>query len=165
MANNDIQHNTKQKPLRVPPQSLDSEKAVLGSIMLRPGAIHEITDLINHTSFYAGKHREIFKIMLELSSKGDPIDLLSLSQKLSERGMLDSVGGTTYLTDLVSSVPASTNIRHYADIVEKKNILRNIIEAGGDISELGFHEDIDDVYDVLDQAEKRMMGIANLSPN
>ena len=160
----DTQTPIKQKVgMRIPPQSLDSEKAVLGSIMLRPGALHEITDVLNHEGFYAGKHREIFKIMLELSAKGEPIDLLSLSQRLSERGMLESVGGTVYLTELVSSVPASTNIRHYADIVEKKNILRNIIDAGGDISELGFHEDVDDVYEVLDQAEKRMMNIGNPS--
>lgn len=160
----DTQTYTKPKTgLRIPPQSLDSEKAVLGSIMLRPAAIHEITDIVNAESFYAGKHREIYKIMLELSGKGEPIDLLSVSHKLSERNQLDSVGGTVYLTELVSSVPASTNIRHYADIVEKKHILRNIIDAGGDISELGFQEDIEDVYDVLDQAEKRMMNIGNPS--
>jgi replicative DNA helicase len=99
--------------------------------------------------------------MLELSSKGEPIDILSVSNKLTDRGMLDSVGGTNYLSDLTNAVPASTNIKHYADIVHKKKILRDIIEAGGDISELGFKEDIEDVFEVLDQAEKRMMGISN----
>ncbi len=148
--------------LRTPPQSLDSEKAVLGSIMLRPGALHEITDTVSDESFYASKHSQIFKIMMELSSKGEPIDLISVSSKLSEKNMLDSIGGLNYLTDLVNSVPASTNIKHYADIVHKKNILRNIIEAGDDISILGFKEDIEDVFEVLEQAEKRIMNVSNV---
>lgn len=147
--------------LRVPPQSVDSEKAVLGSIMLRPGAIHEITDLVNSDSYYATKHADIYKIMLELSSKGEPIDIISVSHKLSDRGLLDKIGGSNYLSELTNAVPASTNIRHYADIVNKKHILRKIIEAGADISELGFHEDVENVFEILDQAEKRMMGINN----
>ena len=81
--------------LRVPPQSVDSEKAVLGSIMLRPGAIHEINDIVNVDSFYASKHGRIYEIMLELSSKGEPIDILSVSHKLSDRGQLEQVGGST----------------------------------------------------------------------
>jgi len=149
----------KKENLRVPPQSVDSEKAVLGSIMLRPGAIHEITDIINTDSFYAGKNSQIWTMMNELSSKGEPIDLISVSHKLSDKKMLDQVGGASYLSELTNAVPASTNIRHYAEIVAKKHILRKIIEAGADISELGFHEEIEDVLDVLNQAEKRMMNI------
>ena len=149
----------KKTNLRIPPQSVDSEKAVLGSIMLRPGAIHEINDIINGDSFYASKHAQIYKIMLELSSKGEPIDILTLSHKLTERNLIDQIGGSNYLSELTNSVPASTNIKHYADIVNKKHILRKIINAGDDISELGFREDIEDVFETLDQAEKRMMGI------
>lgn len=148
---------------RIPPQSLDSERAVLGSIMLRPGAIHEVTDVIDAESFYAAKHKDIWNIMLELSSRGEPIDMLSVSQKLSERNQLDSIGGMNYLTELTNSVPASTNIRHYADIVYKKYILRSIIEAGDDISVIGFKENVENVYEALDQAEKRIMGISSPS--
>ena len=125
------------------------------------GALHEITDIIASDSFYVGKHADIFKIMLELSSKGDPIDLLSVSQKASEKGLIDAIGGSNYLAELTNSVPASTNVKHYADIMERKSILRNIIEAGGDITEMGFKEEIEDVYEVLDHAEKRMMNIAS----
>lgn len=153
----------KRSKLRIPPQSLDSEKAVLGSVMLRPNAIHEITDMISDDSFYAAKHAHIWKTMMELSAKNEPIDLLSVSQKLEEKNLLDSIGGTAYLTELTNSVPASTNIRYYADIVSKKLLLRNIIEAGNDISELGFKEDIEDVFEVLNEAEKRMMTISNPS--
>ena len=74
--------------IRIPPQSIDGEKAVLGSIMLRPSAIHEINDIVNESSFYVAKHANIYKIMLELSSKGDPIDLLTVSQKLKEKGSM-----------------------------------------------------------------------------
>ncbi len=160
MADKKLQQKTN---LRIPPQSVDSERAVLGSIMLRQGAIHEINDMISAESFYASKHAQIFKIMLELSAKGEPIDLISVSRKLEDRNLIDQVGGTSYLAELTNSVPASTNIKHYADIVAQKNILRKIIEAGVDISELGFREDVDDVYNTLDQAEKRMMGISNHS--
>ena len=146
---------------RLPPQNLDAEKAILGSIMLRPGAIHEITDLIRADSFYAVKHSQIFKTMLDLSSRGEPIDILSVSHRLEEKGLLEQVGGSSYLTELTNSVPASTNITYYADIVNKKNILRKIIEAGNNISELGFREDVEDVYETLDQAEKKIMGVNN----
>lgn len=148
---------------RIPPQSIDSEKAVLGSIMLRPGAIHEITDIINADSFYVSKNGKIYKVMLELSSKGEPIDIISLSHKLEEKGILDEIGGSNYLSELTDSVPASTNIKHYAEIVNKKHILRKIIEAGVDISELGFSEEVEDVLEIVDKAEKRMMGINDSS--
>ena len=151
----------KKTKLRVPPQSLDAEKAILGSIMLRPGAIHEINDIVNSDSFYANKHSQVYKIMLDLSSKGEPIDILSVSHKLEEKGLLDQIGGSSYLSELTNSVPASTNIKYYADIVNKKHILRKIIEAGDHISELGFKDEVEDVFEVLDQAEKRMMGINN----
>ena len=151
----------KKTKLRVPPQSIEAEKAVLGSIMLRPGAIHEINDIINSSSFYVGKHSEIYKLMLDLSSKGEPIDILSMSHKLQEKGLLDQIGGSSYLSEITNSVPASTNIKYYADVVNKKNILRKIIEAGDHISELGFREEVEDVFEILDQAEKKMMGINN----
>ena len=149
----------KKTNLRVPPQSMDSEKAILGSIMLRPGAIHEINDLIEPETFYASKHKEIYKIMLELSGKGEPIDIISVSHKLKERGLAESIGGSNYLSELTNAVPASTNIKHYANIVFQKSILRKVIESGDYISELGFKDDIEDVLEILDQAEKKVMSV------
>ncbi len=153
--------NSPKTNLRIPPQSVDSEKAVLGSIMLRPQAIHEINDIIRTDSFYAAKHSQIYNVMLELAGKSEPIDILSVSHKLKEKGLFDQLGGSIYLSELTNAVPASTNIKHYADIVNKKNILRKIIEAGVDISELGFKEEVEDVFEILDQAEKRMMSISD----
>lgn len=149
----------KKTNLRIPPQSIEGEKAILGSIMLRPGAINEISDYIKPETFYVAKHSLIYEAMLELNGKGDPIDLISLSQKLLEKGSLENIGGRSYLSELTDSVPASTNIKHYADIVNKRHLLRKVIEAGTDIAELGFQENVDDVYEIIDKAEKRMMDI------
>ncbi|MEA3399106.1 MAG: replicative DNA helicase [Patescibacteria group bacterium] len=144
--------------LRIPPQNIDSEKAVLGSVMLRPGALHEITDILTPESFYVSKHAEIFSVMLELANKSEPIDILSVSQKLEEKGKLENIGGSVYLTELANAVPTSTNIKYYAEVVAKKYLLRRIIDAGTEISELGF-KDHDDVLEALDKAEKRIMNI------
>jgi len=145
--------------LRIPPQSLDSEKAVLGSIMLRPVSLNEISDLINPDSFYADKHNIIFKVMLDLANKNEPIDMLSVSNYLQEKKLLDKIGGSVYLTELVNTVPSSTNIKHYAEIVQKKSIQRNLIEAADYVSELGFNESGQEIEEILDKAEKKVFSI------
>src|SRR3989344_6248696 len=95
---------TVQNRLRIPPQNLEAEMALLGSIMLRPDALHDIADIITPDSFYSDKHRIVFETMMELWSKRSPIDLLSVSSRLSEKGWLDQIGGNTYLTELVNVV-------------------------------------------------------------
>ncbi|MBX4210376.1 replicative DNA helicase [Candidatus Parcubacteria bacterium] len=147
--------------LRLPPQSLEAEMALLGSIMLRPEAMHEIIDIVNKNSFYSDKHRLIFDTMLELFSKSTPIDLLSLSSRLRERGLLEHTGGASYLTELVNTVPSSANIKHYADIVQKKYMMRNLIEASEFISQLGF-DDSGDLEEILDRAEKKIFEVTNV---
>src|SRR3989344_5164965 len=146
--------------LRIPPQNLDAEKAVLGSIMLRPDALFEIVDIIIPDSFYADKHKIIFENVLDLSQKNEPIDLLTLSSRLKERKLLDSIGGSSYLTEIVNFVPASTNVRHYADIVNKKHTLRRMIEAAEHISEIGFNDGHEKIEELLDIAEKRIFDIS-----
>src|SRR4051812_34636164 len=103
--------------LRVPPQSIEAEAALLGSIMLKPEVMHDILDFIADGSFYAEKHRIIFRAMIELHSRSNPIDLLSLSSSLRDKSQLDQIGGASYLTELVSSVPSAANVKHYAEIV------------------------------------------------
>ena len=147
--------------LRLPPQNLDAEKAVLGSIMLRPGAINELADILTPDSFYSEKHRIIFKTMLELWGKNEPIDLLSLGARLKEKKTLDSVGGNAYITELVKMVPSSTNAKHYAEIVQKKYTLRSLIEAADHISELSFNEGDEHIDDIMDQAEKKVFSITS----
>ncbi len=151
--------------MRLPPQSLDSEKAVLGSIMLRPGALNEIIDILHPDAFYAEKHRIIYKILSELALKNEPIDLLTVSHRLKEKKQMEGVGGSSYLTELVNAVPSSTNIKYYTDIVQKKYILRSLIDAADHISELSFTDEIDNIDEILDQAEKKVFGITSTPSN
>jgi replicative DNA helicase len=154
-------NNYKKKDIRIPPQSLESEKAVLGSIMLRKDAIQEIEDVITPESFYAEKHKIIFEAMLELVSKNEPIDMLSLSNKLSEKKLLESLGGNKYIAEIINLVPSSTNVRHYAEIVQKKYILRSLIEAADFVSEIAFKEDDNHMEEILDQAEKKIFSVVS----
>ncbi len=147
-------------PIRIPPQNIDSEKALLGSIMLRPETIHDIIEIVEDSAFYAEKHRLIYKAMLELYHKHEPIDLLSLSSRLKEKKLLGGVGGSSYLTELVNIVPSSSNVNYYAEIVRRKFMLRRLIEAADYISELGFKED-QDLEVLLDEAEKKIFSITS----
>jgi replicative DNA helicase len=144
--------------LRIPPHSLEAEMALLGSIMLRPDAIYEILDVVKVESFYFDKHAKIFESMLELFAKHTPIDLLSLSTRLKEKEILERIGGNTFLTELTSVVPSSANIKHYAEIVMKKHIMRQLINASEELSHLGFNE-AGELEDILDQAEKKIFDI------
>lgn len=146
------------RTLRVPPQNLDAEIALLGSIMLRPLGLNEIMDSIHADSFYAEKHKIIYQAMLELARRSEPIDLVSMTAYLREQGNLDAVGGTAYLSELISNVPSSTNIEYYANLVARKSTLRNLISAGDEIVEAGFNE-AQDIEEILDFAEKRVMSV------
>ena len=157
--------NSPKDNLRIPPQSIESERAVLGSIMLRKDAIHEVEDTVSPDSFYAEKHKIIFKAMLDLSSRSEPIDMLSLSTKLQEQKNLERVGGNQYLAEIVNDVPSSTNVKHYAEIVQKKYVLRSLIEAADYVSELAFEEGDEHIGEVLDQAEKKIFSVVSTPKN
>jgi len=105
---------TDKRSMRIPPQNLDAEKALLGALMIRKEAMHDIDDVVTPDTFYSEKHRIIFQAILKLHAKSEPVDLLSLSTKLEELGQLEQIGGRIYLTDIVESVPASSNAQHYA---------------------------------------------------
>jgi replicative DNA helicase len=148
-------------PGRIPPQSLESEKALLGAILLRPQALYETEDILTPEAFYADKHRIIFSAMQELAARHEPIDLLSITNRLREQGSLERIGGSAYIAELAENVPASTNARYYADIVVRKATLRALIDAGEFISEIGFTETGDEIEDSLDKAEKRVFEVSN----
>ena len=150
-----LQQNIKKSVTRIPPNNIDSERALLGSIMLRPEAIHEIMDIIKAEAFYSEKHRIIFQAMTELFAKSEPIDLLTLSARLTEKKQFEQIGGNGYLTELVNLVPSSANAEHYAEIVLKKSIMRQLIEASEHISMLGY-EEAEDISTLLDMAEKKI---------
>lgn len=154
MANKKVDTN-----LRVPPQDLDSEKALLGSVMIKTEALFEIMDFISKDCFYSEKHRIIFEAMMDLFSKKDPIDLLTLSTKLKDKKLLEQIGGNDYLTLLVNTVPSSANIEYYAKIVHKKHMMRRLIASSEEISALGYRED-HDLEEALDKAEKSVFNVA-----
>ncbi len=148
--------------IRVPPQNLDSEKALLGAIMLRPETLHEVFDIVKPESFYAEKHAIIYRSMLELFSRNEPIDLLSLSSKLKEKGQIEQIGGASYLTELVNATPSASNARHYADLIHRKFMMRRLIEAAGHISELGYSE-AEELEQLLDKAEHHLYDLTSVS--
>lgn len=147
---------------RVPPQSLEAESALLGSIMLRPELMHEVIDIISPQSFYAEKHKIIFDVMFELFKRGHPIDLLSVSTKLKETNRMEQIGGASSLTALVESTPSSSNAIYYANIVQRKYMMRRLIEAADHISNIGYDE-AGELEELLDQAEKKVFDVTNFS--
>jgi len=147
---------------RVPPQSLESERALLGALLLKPDVIHDVSDLIRADSFYAEKHRIIFGAMRELAERGEPIDQLTLSQRLSDQGLLERAGGRAYLAELVSAAPAPGNYSHYAELVSRKHLMRALIDASYGITESAYDE-ARETMEVLDEAEKSIYAIGNAS--
>lgn len=146
--------------MRIPPQTTESEKALLGALMIRPDGMSDATDVLSPEAFYAEKHRIIYRAMLSLYSKNEPIDIESLRAKLSDQGALEGVGGISYLADLASEVPAASNARHYAELVQKKYMLRALIDAGEYIAELGYNE-AEELEETLDSAEKRIYEVTS----
>lgn len=147
---------------RVPPQSLDSERALLGALLLKPDVIHDVADSIKPDSFYAERHRIIYEAMRDLSERGEPIDMLTLSERLTANGTLERAGGRAYIAELANSAPAPGNYSHYADLVARKHIMRSLIDASYEITEAAY-DDSQEVAHVLDDAEKRIMAIGNAS--
>lgn len=146
--------------VRVPPQDLDTERALLGAIMLNPTAMYEIADIVSPDSFYAAKHKTIYDAMLSLYARGEPVDLVSLSARLKEKKMLDKVGGNTYLSELVGVTVSPSSGRHYAQVIQAKGVLRGLITTADEIAQLGFQEDRD-IEEVLNDAQAKIFRIAN----
>lgn len=151
-----------KSPLRIPPQDIGAEQALLGSIMLRPDGLYDIMDILDVNDLYAEKHRKIYKAMLALHEKGEPIDLVALTSHLKERKQLEQIGGATYLAELVNSVPSSSNIKYYAEIAKKKSILRQLITSADQIAEMGYNE-AEELDSIFDKAQKAVLDIGSYS--
>ena len=150
----------KRDGLRLPPQSLESEQAFLGAIMIRPEGMIESVDAISPDAFYSEKHRIIYRACLALFNKSEPIDVESVRAKLSDQSELEQIGGVAYLAELAAEVPAASNARYYASQVQKKYMLRSLIDAGEYVAELGFDE-ADEIDEVLDKAEKKVYEVTS----
>ena len=154
--------NNFELPEKLPPQSIEAEQSLLGCLMLDKNAIVKVADFLQSQDFYRGTHQAIYQACQELFEKGEPIDLLSCANRLKEKGKLEEIGGNSYLTELVNSVPTASHVLNYAKIVQRKSILRNLINASYEIEQLGYDENEDPDL-LLDKAEQRIFSIAQRS--
>ncbi len=143
---------------RIPPQNIEAEQSVIGSMLLDKDAIPNIAEILKSEDFYREDHREIYDVIMDLFDKGNAIDLITVSDMLKQRGTLESVGGLDYLTNVATSVPTTANSRHYAKIVEEKSLLRKLIRASSEIVDMGY-EASEEAAVVLDRAEKSIFDI------
>jgi len=149
-------------PEKLPPQSIEAEKSLLGCLLLDKNAIIRVADFLQPRDFYKKNHQEIYQAAIELFERGEPIDLLSVSTRLKEKNLLEEIGGASYLTELINSVPTASHVLNYAKIVQKKRILRDLIEVSQEIGTMAYNES-EDVDVLLDEAEKRIFSIAQKS--
>jgi len=143
----------------IPPQNLEAEAGLLGSILLDSDALVDVADLVKTDDFYDNRHEIIYGAVLALYEKRRPIDLLTLTEQLKSKDQLDLAGGSGYLTELTNSVPTAAHAKHYADIVRSKALRRRLIKAGQEIGQLGYKED-EEVQQALEAAETKLFNVS-----
>lgn len=143
---------------RMPPHNMEAEQSVLGCMLLDKESVATATDFLNSDDFYADAHKEIFDSMVEIYDRGEPVDLVTVTEQLRQRGTLEAVGGVAYLSDLSMAVPSTANIKYYVDIVEEKAILRRLIAACNDIISKSY-EAREEIDLIIDHAEKSIFQI------
>jgi replicative DNA helicase len=160
-----MEKNKTQSPSdKLPPQNIEAEQSVLGCLMLDKDAIIRVADILEAGDFYRGNHNVIYRIMLDLYEKNEPIDLLSLTSRLENKKKLEEIGGASYLTSLVNMVPTAAHVAHYANLVKQKKVLRDLIDASYQITEASYREP-DDVEELVDEAEQKIFSISQKSVN
>ena len=129
--------------LRLPPQNIEAEQSVLGAVLLDNNALNKILEIITPGEFYKDAHRRIFSAILDLNEQGESVDLITLTDYLKQQNELDLVGGATYLSTLVNTVPTAANVRQHSKIIHEKALLRNLINVATDIVTQGYEEKMD----------------------
>jgi len=145
---------------KIPPQSVDAEMAILGSMLIEEAAIAKAIELIDENAFYKEAHRMIYMTIIGLFDRNSAIDLITVIEELKKRGELDEVGGAAYLTLLTSSIPTAANVEYYAKIVKEKSILRNLINNATEIVQ-DCYESTSDVDSLLDKAERLIFDVSS----
>ncbi len=145
--------------LRIPPQNLEAERAVLGAMLLNSEAVGIALELLDTYSFYAPEHQKIFSAIKELFLEDKAIDLVTVSGKLRDKSLLEEIGGIDYLSEIAEVVPSPSNVRHYAEIVRDKFVLRELIKVSDKIMSQCYEPDID-AKELLDRAEQMIFEIA-----
>jgi len=146
--------------LRVPPQSVEAEQAVLGGLMLAPEAYDRVADLLVERDFYRRDHQLIYRAIGELALRDKPYDAVTLGEWFESQGLGEQVAGGAYLTELATTTPSAANIRAYAEIVRDKAVLRQLIDAGTEIVNDGFQPEGRESSEILAHAEQRVFAIA-----
>ncbi len=144
---------------RLPPQNLEAEQCVLGSIMLQQGAMPRAAEILTEEDFYRDAHKHIFSAMLTLFDRGEPLDLITISNLLKDNNRFEAIGGPTYLATLTDIVPVAANIAYYARIVREKAILRKLIQTSTEIAGRCYEEQ-DDIDGLLDDVETTVFEIS-----
>ena len=145
---------------KIPPQNIEAEMATLGAMLIDEKVIAEILEFIDHRSFYKREHQIIFKSIISLFDVRKKVDILTVSEALSKKKVLEKAGGSVYLTTLADFVPTSANAAHYAKIVKEKEILRSLIGGANEIADL-VYKDQEEVSGILDKAEKLIFEISD----
>ena len=144
---------------RTPPQDLAAERGVLGGMMLSKDAIADVVETVRGADFYRPAHEMIYEAIIDLYGRGEPADLVTVSDELSKRGELQRVGGGAYLADLIDMVPTAANAGFYAEIVVERAQLRRLVEAGTRIVQLGFAADGGEVDEVINEAQAQIYAV------
>ena len=144
---------------RVPPHDLEAEQSVLGAILLDELAVVKVSEFLEPKDFYRKNHADVYQASLELLQHGEPIDIVTVGSELEKMGVLERVGGRTYLAQLEQSVPTAANVEYYGRIVKEKATKRSLITTGGEIAGLGYDEAVDS-GDALNQAQARVFAIS-----
>ena len=144
---------------KIPPHSLEAEESLLGSLLIDKDAIVKIADLILPQDFYKDAHKIIYETIKELYGNQEPLDIVTLANRLEEKKKLESVGGRSYLAQLTGTVATSGNVSNYANIVQRKATLRRLQQAAAEISSLSFEEERD-IDEILDQTEQKIFGVS-----
>ena len=143
---------------KVPPQNIEAEQCVLGSILLDKSVLDKIVGILKPPSFYKDSHRTIFQCIVDIARRGEPVDLITLTEELRRKDKLELVGGIAYLTTLVDSIPTTLNVEYYAKIVHEKAKLRSLIFASTQIINLAY-DGKDEVDKILDKSEKLIFDV------
>jgi replicative DNA helicase len=143
----------------VPPQNVEAEESVLGAMLLSAGAVGAVTEILDASDFYRDRHGTIYRAMLALWAKGEPVDAITLADVLDERGELEAIGGRAKVAELAALVPATSNVEHYARIVKEMATLRGLVRVGMEIARLG-QERPGETAHLVDRAEQIVFDLA-----
>jgi replicative DNA helicase len=147
--------------LKVPPHSVEGEQAVLGGLLLSSRAWEQVADVVTEADFYREDHRLIFRAIYELNDRSKPCDAVTVTEWFVAHGKVDQIDGGSYISQLAASTPSAANVKAYAEIVREKSILRQLIDAGAEITSGVFASDGRGSQELLEEAERRVFAIAD----